>query len=150
MMMKLILIAVDGSEANKAAIDRGIELARAVGASAKFVGVHITLPIVADSYYAREVVTEREKFRHVLDRAARRARRRGVPAQYELLTGVPAEKIVEAARMHHADVVVVGSRGHGAVKRALLGSVSRAVIAHADVPVLVVRGDRTDAAARAA
>ncbi|MDT3445061.1 MULTISPECIES: universal stress protein [unclassified Pseudofrankia] len=55
----------------------------------------------------------------------------------ELRHGLPASVLVEAGK--HADLVVVGSRGHGGFVSALLGSVSTAVIHHATGPVLVVR-----------
>ncbi|ONH24542.1 universal stress protein [Pseudofrankia asymbiotica] len=55
----------------------------------------------------------------------------------ELRPGLPASVLVEAGK--HADLVVVGSRGHGGFVGALLGSVSTAVIHHATGPVLVVR-----------
>ena len=48
--------------------------------------------------------------------------------------------LLEAAAGWHADLLVVGARGHGSVERLLLGSVSRAVVHGASLPVLVVRG----------
>lgn len=53
--------------------------------------------------------------------------------------GVPAEAIVDEATSFHADLVVVGSRGRGPVRTALLGSVSAAVVDQAPCPVLIAR-----------
>jgi nucleotide-binding universal stress UspA family protein len=50
--------------------------------------------------------------------------------------------IVDAMRTWQPDLTVVGSRGHGSIGSALLGSVSAAVVDHATTPVLVVRGER--------
>jgi len=55
--------------------------------------------------------------------------------------GSPGATLCRLAEQHHADVVVVGSRGRGAIKRALLGSVSTHVVNHSPSPVLVLRAD---------
>ena len=53
--------------------------------------------------------------------------------------GSPGQTLVSVASELVADVVVVGSRGHGVFKRALLGSVSSHVVHNAPCPVLVIR-----------
>lgn len=55
--------------------------------------------------------------------------------------GVPANVICDLAEQEDIDLIIVGSHGRGAMQRALLGSVSQAVVRHATVPVLVVRGE---------
>jgi nucleotide-binding universal stress UspA family protein len=54
-------------------------------------------------------------------------------------SGSPAEEIVRAAEEVGADLIVVGSRGEGAIRAVLLGSVSHQVVSYAHCPVLVVR-----------
>lgn len=49
----------------------------------------------------------------------------------------PGHAIVEAAKKHHANLIVVGSRGQGALKRTIMGSVSTYVIHHGHIPALV-------------
>lgn len=49
----------------------------------------------------------------------------------------PGHAIVESAQKHHANLIVVGSRGQGAIKRTILGSVSTYVIHHGHIPALV-------------
>ena len=56
-----------------------------------------------------------------------------------MLSGPPAEALVEAAASTEADLLVVGSHGHGAVARVLLGSTTDRVVHLAGCPVLVVR-----------
>jgi len=65
----------------------------------------------------------------------------GLTVEAELLRGRPAAAIVDDARRWRPDLIVVGSRGHGPVETALLGSVSAAIVDHAACPVLVARGD---------
>jgi nucleotide-binding universal stress UspA family protein len=60
-----------------------------------------------------------------------------VPVHVEVAGGNPAEVLVEASR--EAQVVIVGSRGHGGFAGLLLGSVGLHLIHHADCPVLLVR-----------
>jgi nucleotide-binding universal stress UspA family protein len=57
----------------------------------------------------------------------------------EVLGGAPQRAIVERARDWGADLIVVGSHGYGFWSRALLGSISNAVVNHAPCSVLVVR-----------
>jgi nucleotide-binding universal stress UspA family protein len=63
----------------------------------------------------------------------------GEIAQAHAKFGRPAAEIVRLAEELNAGIVVVGSRGHGGVRRAVLGSVSESVVRHAHCPVLVVR-----------
>jgi nucleotide-binding universal stress UspA family protein len=59
-----------------------------------------------------------------------------VPIATEVLEGDPAQKLAEAAR--DADLLVVGSRGHGHLRHAVLGSVSEGCVRHATCPVVVL------------
>ena len=62
-----------------------------------------------------------------------------VPAEAAILRGRPASAIIDDARAFAADIIIVGSRGHGAIASLLLGSVSAEVVDHAPCPVLVAR-----------
>jgi nucleotide-binding universal stress UspA family protein len=63
----------------------------------------------------------------------------GIEVRGELVQGAPAQGLLELAR--DAELVVVGSRGHGGFKSFLLGSVSQKVVHHAPCPVVVVPED---------
>ena len=78
----------------------------------------------------------------ILEDAASLAAKLDVPAETKLLRGDTVEEIVACADSDDADLVVVGSRGHGAVGSALLGSVSLGVLHNARRPVLVFRHAR--------
>jgi nucleotide-binding universal stress UspA family protein len=138
--MKRIVIAYDGSDGSREALEQGVELARTAGAVATLVYVrHAPLPMVGDPFYERALSRELRRGRDVLDEARAYAADAGVAAESELLEGRPAEQILELARLRGADLVVVGSRGRSAVAEAVLGSVSQAVVHGADRPVLVAR-----------
>src|SRR6266540_7106120 len=81
-----------------------------------------------------------------LEEAAEIAARRGLEAKTELLVGNPADEIVAFGDAIDADMIVVGSRGHGMVASALLGSVSRSVLHESRRPVFVVRRGHIHAA----
>jgi nucleotide-binding universal stress UspA family protein len=69
-------------------------------------------------------------------------------AEVRTMLGIPAERLAELADDEGADLIVVGSRGRGALKAAFLGSVSNSLIGIARCPVLVVpRGAAETAAA---
>ena len=95
------------------------------------------IPVGADEYEAdavRELTSVLEVARIPLEAA-------GLGVETELLRGSPALAIPDEARLWKPDLTVVGSRGHGPLESALLGSVSSAVVDHAESPVLVARGD---------
>ena len=77
-----------------------------------------------------------ETLREVVDRLGSSGR----SARGSVLRGRAASAITDDARDFNADLVIVGSRGHGAISTLLLGSVSSEVVDHAPCPVLVARG----------
>jgi nucleotide-binding universal stress UspA family protein len=66
-------------------------------------------------------------------------REAGLEVIVEVLEGPPADAVLRVADIRQCDLIVIGSRGHGTLASLLLGSVSHRVLAHARVPVLVVR-----------
>ncbi|XP_073147990.1 uncharacterized protein [Henckelia pumila] len=75
----------------------------------------------------------------ILRRGLQMCKEKKIKAETLILEGDPKEKICVAAEQLHADILVVGSRGLGAIKRALLGSVSNYCAHHAHCPVLIVK-----------
>lgn len=145
--MKRIMIATDGSAGAWAAVEEGVELASEVGADVTFVTVRDDVPLLGDPWYQRRLTAQLERARAALDRAERHAELLGVGSDSEILEGDPATCIAEATRARDADLVVVGSRGHGALTSALIGSVSRSLIERSAVPVMVVRAPAHDRSA---
>jgi nucleotide-binding universal stress UspA family protein len=141
--MKSILIATDGSPSAHEAVEFGLELAAEQGAEPTF--VHVVpqvdvLPATGFGVTAAHLHEVTEADRSPLEEAAKIAAERGIHAKAELLQGSPVDEIVTYADTVDADLIVIGSRGHGVFLNALLGSVSRGVLHEARRPVLIVRG----------
>jgi nucleotide-binding universal stress UspA family protein len=133
-----VIIATDGSEPAEQAASAGARVARTLGTTAVLVYVRPSIGPLGEPFY-QEKLTEQMAFAQAaLDRAQTLVRQEGCEADEEILEGNPGEQIVEIARARNAPLIVVGSRGLGAVAGALLGSVSSAIIHRADRPVLVV------------
>ena len=93
---------------------------------------------LGEPYYQEKLSEQMAHARAALDRARELVSEEGVDAEEEILEGSAADRVVELARARDAPLIVVGSRGLGAVAGALLGSVSSAIIHRTDRPVLVV------------
>jgi nucleotide-binding universal stress UspA family protein len=141
--MKTILIATDGSEWAREALDFGLELAEEQGATPYVVYVAPAVEVLPYASFGTAAPTVSheldEQDRVPLKEAAAIAARRGLDVRTELLIGNPADEIVAFGDTIDADLIVVGSRGHGAIASVLLGSVSRAVLHESRRRVLVVR-----------
>jgi nucleotide-binding universal stress UspA family protein len=83
-----------------------------------------------------------ESARTTAEYAAGYLARDGLSVEHDVFQGRPGSCIVEDAAIFGADLIVIGSRGHGTIGSMLLGSVSAEVADHAPCPVLVARGSR--------
>jgi nucleotide-binding universal stress UspA family protein len=133
-------VATDGTTTSSGAEQAAIELAALEGATLIVLSVidpsRLRLPGGLLVSRVDQVRAERERG---LSKVVDRARQLGVSAQFLVWQGHPGTVVLEAAEAEQADVVVVGSHDRGPVGRLLLGSVSSHVVAHAPMPVLVVR-----------
>jgi nucleotide-binding universal stress UspA family protein len=145
--MNKILIATDGSASAREAVEFGLELAVEQQADVTFayaVPAYDTVPTTLSFGVTGALPHERcAADRQPLEEAVRLAEGKGVHARSALLVGKPVDEIVAYADSIDADVIVLGSRGHGAIASALLGSVSRGVLHETRRQVLVVRGTET-------
>ena len=75
----------------------------------------------------------------LVERSVQKLTKAGFTAEPIRPIGKPAEVILKVASTHHADLIVMGAKGLGAIDRFILGSVSTRVVQHAKCAVLVVR-----------
>ena len=138
--MKRIVIGIDGSAGANEAVESALELAQALGAAVTFVCARVVpSSMLGKPYYGRELEAEMAHARAVVRKALEEAAAAGVEADSEILDSAPADALVAVAMTHNADLIVVGSRGLGAVHTAIFGSVSKALVARSSTPVLVVK-----------
>lgn len=133
-----ILIATDGSESAEGAVRAGAEIAKVMGSKAVLLYVRPSIGLLGEPYYQEKLSEQMTHARAALERANEVVASQNIEAEEEILEGDAAERIVELARARDSAMIVVGTRGLGAVAGALLGSVSSAVVHRADRPVLVV------------
>ena len=138
-LMASLVVGTDGSEHAKAAVFEALDLGRRLGDRIVFVSVSPPPP----DYFGRPlwqewVTTHQRRGRDALDAARRLAEAAGVDAEYELLEGEPARTLAEFAEARDADLLIVGTRGYGALGGVLLGSVSTALVRRSRRPIVVV------------
>ncbi len=142
--MKLLL-ATDGSEDAFAAARVVIELANKTGSELHVVHVGAAPPVYGymEAQPAELVDPEQraeQEARRLLDEQVERIETEGGSvAEAHLEIGEADEKVVALSEELGAGLIVVGSRGLGGLRRALMGSVSESIVHHAPYPVLVVR-----------
>ena len=147
-MVRSILVAVDGSPAATRAQTLATGIARAVGARLTAITAfpQSTSWGLGSPGLGPLVAVEADEAGRILEEARRRLPDR-MEMEVRRVWGTPADAIRREVAAGGHDLVVMGSRGRGAVTAALLGSSARAVVGSADVPVLVTRasssgGDR--------
>ena len=145
-MFRNILVAIDGSPDAEYALAQAIDLAGAENSRLTLLSATVGPPVVAyASVGAAEVVAKaiqdaEAEAKRVLEEALK-----SVPENVSVTT-VLSSKPARAAILRQLDdgdhdLLVMGSRGRGAVSAALLGSVSHFVLNHSPVPILVVHAD---------
>jgi nucleotide-binding universal stress UspA family protein len=134
-----LLVATDGSEYSRKAVDKALDLLQYSRGSLTVVSV---LEISSHIYaVAPEIAEEKIKLpeKHVAEvkelAASRGLVAEGFVREAECANGI----ITDIARKHSIDLIVVGSHGRTGLKRLLMGSVTESVIAHSPCPVLVVK-----------
>jgi len=152
-LIKKILAALDGSKPADKALDFALDLAEKYSANIVLLsvvplvivplGIYPTagvppIPPVAMDTYSKELRVSHEK---VLSEALKKAKKikPNLKVSTKLVEGRPSDKIIETAKEGNFDIIVVGSRGLGGIKKLFLGSVSDRVANEAACPVLIVK-----------
>lgn len=135
-----VLVATDGSDGARAAAAWLVRCLPTGGLAVTVVSVAEAPPPAAGGDTGQLGAAARSVAEQAAEhtRAALAARWPGADAR--VVQGDPRDELTRLARAERSDLLVVGARGVGAVRRLLLGSVSLAVARHAPCPVLVVKG----------
>jgi nucleotide-binding universal stress UspA family protein len=141
-----VLLATDGSEDAELATTTALDLANSTGSE-----LHIVLveePVYAYVDPSGYPFSPSAELQHELEQQARMRldaevekirSAGGTVAEAHLRVGAAHAEIVDLAEEIGAGLIVMGSRGLGGIRRALMGSVSESVVRHAHCPVMVVR-----------
>lgn len=149
-----LLIAVDGSPASLAAVEAIARRAWPKGTQARLLAVVETPPALAE---VLAVLKNKKKDRtgalawleHRLEGVASKLSTVGLEVVPEIQNGDPRHVILKESEEWQADCLFLGSRGHNAVERFLLGSLSSAVASHAPCTVEIVRPGAPNAGSKA-
>ena len=146
--MDNILAAIDFSDLTPTVVDKAAEIAKCF--SSKLWLIHIAAPDPDFVGYGTgpqskrdwRAKTLREEHRYIQVRALE-LEQSGINVTPLLIQGATIETILQEAAKLNADLIVIGSHGHGAVYKALVGSVSEGIIRQASCPVLIIPAKTT-------
>jgi nucleotide-binding universal stress UspA family protein len=135
-----ILFATDGSDSAGEALEFAIEPAKETGTELDVLAVKPP-PVLSKGGVGAPIfeVEEDQGAEHVASAAVAKAERSGVRARAHVEHGEPAEAIVVVGERLQVNLIVVGSRGLGPIRGAMLGSISHDLIKRSRIPVTIVR-----------
>jgi nucleotide-binding universal stress UspA family protein len=146
MKTRRILHPSDFSSASRAAFARAVAMAKAERAELLLVHVMTPpIPLMGDGYISPKVYEDMERSMRAhgqkqIDKLVAKAKTAGARARGLLFEGMPADRIVRAARAYRCDLIVIGTHGRTGLARVFLGSVAERVVGTAPCPVLTVHG----------
>jgi nucleotide-binding universal stress UspA family protein len=145
-MFKHILIATDGGDLSRKAVIYGVRLAKALGARATALTVMVPYRAASmDAVLIAETVEEHEaSVGREADRALEQATMAAEAADATIETARetsdrPYRAIIDYARAHQCDLIVMASHGRRGVAALVIGSETAKVLSHSAIPVLVYR-----------
>lgn len=142
-MYQHILFPTDGTDAARHVETHVLDLAQKFGAKVTILHAYEFLEIIPvyESTYA--YLDELEDYletqsQKIAKETEQRFNEVNVPVQSLIIKGDPGQSVVNVSEEQNCDLIVMGSRQMGAVRRFLLGSVSNYVVHHSECPVLIV------------
>jgi nucleotide-binding universal stress UspA family protein len=148
-IFRKIMVATDGSELIKRAVDLAIEIAKL--SEAKLYAVHVIALEGNSIIHSRgkeqkkalkeQLIVEGKKATDYVENIGRTA---NVRVESTILEGNPANEIIDFAEKNDIDLIVMGTHGKTGIQRFLIGSVSENVVRHSERAVLVARGESAD------
>ena len=144
--IRRIVHPTDFSPASGPAFKKALELAKDDNATLIIVHVLPILPVVGEAFIPPATIDEmirgqRAQAEKATDRLVKRTRAAGGKATGVVLdNGAVPDAIVRFAKRQRADLIVMGTHGHGLLARVLLGSVAERVVSKASAPVMLIRG----------
>ena len=137
--IKKILVPLDGSKNSMRGLDEAIYIARQCQAT--ITGLYI-IPIyprnLMDALMPYQIHLTKEAKKY-MSAAKTKSAQKGILFKSKIIWGSPISEIPSFAKDKKFDLIVIGSRGHGGVKEAFLGSVANGVVHKSKVPVMVVK-----------
>lgn len=145
-----VLLATDGSAGAEVALDLTGGLSWSADTVVRVIAVTpddgtdfgMAVPSLGTPVEGEAPVDPRQHMAEIAEQAVTRLQHAGLKAEKKVASGRVASVIVAEAEEWPADLLIVGSRGHGNIVSMLLGSVSAEIVDHAPCPVLVARLDR--------
>lgn len=153
-MIKKVLIAFDGSEPSKHALNHGVHIAEKFGANIIIISVvpRVMMPVFPDEGFGAAPITAAQEFTEYQERMKNfyleaLSEVKGnldkdapeLKVEFLLEEGRPSSTVVQKAEEENVDLIVIGSRGLGGITGFILGSTSRRIVDSCTKPVLVIK-----------
>ncbi len=140
-MLKKILVATDGSDHARKAIEFASDIALKYKAMVYLIHVVFPLPTMLEGYDVQKIEDSQHKVaKEIIEEAKGEIKKNGVESyQTTILQGNPAQEIINFARKNSVDMIVMGSHGAGKAEMLMLGSVSHKVCHLADCTCVTVK-----------
>jgi nucleotide-binding universal stress UspA family protein len=147
-MYKKILVPLDGSPLAACVIPHIENIAKSCGSAIDLISVVEPIEIPTRGKIAlsdddiKLIDNEAKKETHkYLDSMVERLKRSGIKANPVILTGKPAESLIEYANNNHVDMLIMATHGRSGLTRFFWGSVAEKVLHAINIPVLLIRAN---------